>query len=141
MLIFCGCGCAHLFDDRDSRGRLRRFIDGHSSRVLGIATRFKKGMPPTMKGETHYNWKGGRKKGPNGYIQIKYEEHKRADKYGYVYEHIIIMEKHLNACVLPWIDTHHINHKRDDNRIENLRLMTHKDHMTYHNKKRWGKLC
>jgi hypothetical protein len=137
MLILCGCGCAYVLEDHDSRGRLRRFIDGHSSRVLGIATRFKKGHPPTMKGETHYAWKGGRKQS-SGYIKVKYEGHHRADRFGYVYEQIIVMERFLNACILSWIVVHHINHNKQDNRIENLKLMTHSNHVTLHNKERWN---
>ena len=51
-------------------------------------------------------------------------------------KHILVVEKaigrHLNdnECV------HHINHVRDDNRIENLRLMTVSEHMSMHMKER-----
>lgn len=34
---------------------------------------------------------------------------------------------------------HHINHKRDDNRLCNLRLMTKSEHMSMHMKERFKK--
>ena len=34
---------------------------------------------------------------------------------------------------------HHINHKRNDNRIENLQLMTFKEHASLHMRERWEK--
>ena len=33
---------------------------------------------------------------------------------------------------------HHINKKRNDNRIENLKLMTFKEHASLHMKERWN---
>lgn len=80
---------------------------------------------------------GHKKKRADGYIAIYYPDHPNSNKDGYVMEHILIVEKligrHLekNECV------HHINAIRDDNRTENLKLMTKSEHMSYHSKKRW----
>lgn len=80
---------------------------------------------------------GCKKKRPDGYITVYYPTHPKSSKDGRIMEHILVMEKmigrHLNdnECV------HHINQVRDDNRPENLQLMTKHDHMSYHMKKRY----
>lgn len=69
-------------------------------------------------------------------------EHPRAVS-GYVYEHVLIAEKHLGRF-LKWYSqgngkneiVHHKNENRSDNAIENLQVMTHSEHMKLHNKLR-----
>ncbi len=80
---------------------------------------------------------GHKKRRCDGYIAVYYPDHPKSTKDGYIMEHILVVEKsigrHLeeNECV------HHINENREDNRIENLKLMTKSEHMSYHAKKRW----
>lgn len=80
---------------------------------------------------------GHKKKRTDGYIAIYFPDHPQSTSEGYIMEHILVMEaligRHLNEneCV------HHINGRRDDNRKENLKLMTLSEHMSYHSKKRW----
>jgi len=73
--------------------------------------------------------KGGRHQSKrDGYVSISNPEHPKADKQGYVLEHILVWEK-ANNKPLPkgWI-VHHLNGIKSDNRPENLLGMPRKDH-------------
>ena len=65
-------------------------------------------------------------------------DHPYASKDGYVMEHILIMENYIGRYITREEVVHHINKIRDDNRIENLKLMTFKEHAGMHSKERWA---
>lgn len=50
-------------------------------------------------------------------------------------EHRVAMESFLGFELNPEIHVHHINGIKTDNRIENLTLMTHSQHNSYHSQK------
>lgn len=86
-------------------------------------------------GKTHSCWRGGRRIDTNGYVQIRlYPDdffYQMIDRTGYVYEHRLVMAKHLKRCLLPWEVVHHKNGISDDNRLENLMLLpTKKYHLS-----------
>ncbi|HEC38122.1 hypothetical protein LCGC14_0797880 [marine sediment metagenome] len=68
------------------------------------------------------NWKGNNKKVKNGYIRIYKPEHSYIDKNGYISEHRLIIEKHIERYLNQKEIVHHINEVKNDNRIENLFL-------------------
>ncbi len=81
-------------------------------------------------GKNHPNWNGGIKRAPNGYISVLVDGRyvKRA--------RLVIAEDIGRSLKLNEI-THHRNGIRDDDRIENLRLLkNHSEHATLHHKLR-----
>ena len=68
------------------------------------------------------NSKGGVQKHSSGYIMIKNKEHPFCNVAGYVYEHRLVMEKHIGRYLTRKEVVHHKNELRTDNRIENLAL-------------------
>lgn len=73
------------------------------------------------RGKDHYNWKDGRKLNC-GYVMLSFPDHPRADRGGYVLEHILVMEKEIGRYLRKGENVHHRNGVRDDNRLENLEL-------------------
>ena len=67
-------------------------------------------------------WKNGVKIHKQGYKMISSPNHPYRTDYGYIMEHRLIMEKHLNRYLSPNERVYHINGDKTDNRIENLSL-------------------
>jgi hypothetical protein len=113
---FCECGCGQSIQSPDKKGRLRRFVRGHSSKGSGNAM-----------------WNGGRKITQHGYVLILKHDHPYSDVSGYVLEHRLVMEQHIGRYLTKDEDVHHINGNKTDNRIENLELTNRSKHTTFHN--------
>ena len=82
-------------------------------------------------------WRGGKSK-VHGYIIIYCPNHP-FNNGGYVREHRLKMEKKIGRYLREDEDVHHLNGIRDDNRLKNLKLLTHGEHTTLTNNKRWSK--
>lgn len=75
----------------------------------------------------------------DGYNMVRCPFHPNCTKDGYVMEHILVMEEKIGRYLRDDEVVHHKNHIRNDNRIENLQLLTFKEHASLHMKERWAK--
>lgn len=105
----------------------------HKGKKLSEETKAKISESRSLKRSGH------RKLGNDGYIKVYYPTHPNATKDGYVMEHHLVMEKQIGRCIRKDEVVHHKNHIRNDNRIENLELMTFKEHSSLHMRERHEK--
>ena len=107
---------------RNSKGQ---FVKGSSPNHKGCKR-------PEITGKNNGRWKGGVTY-RSGYKFIYSPNHPFKNGIGYVREHRLIMEKHIGRYLNPTEVVHHINKVRDDNRLENLELLScSKEHRKFH---------
>ena len=98
----------------------------HKGKIVTEETRNKLAEAKTQKGIGH------KKKRSDGYLYIYFPDHPKCTKEGYVMEHDLVMECLIGRHLLDNEVVHHKNHIRDDNRKENLQLMTVNEHARLH---------
>ena len=109
---------------------------------LGKSHKGKKLNEKTKEKISLAKFKGGighKKKRADEYIAIYFPEHPKANKEGYIMEHDLVMECVIGRHLKNDEVVHHKNHKRDDNRVQNLQLMTFKEHAGHHMRERHQK--
>ena len=115
---------------RMSRPRLIALLKSKGIEVLspGEAKRWKfaHNLLTPLSGSRHPNWRGGRRKTPQGYIFVRKREHPKANKQGYIQEHVLVWEEEHGPIPEGFI-IHHLNGIKDDNRLENFCCMSKRD--------------
>lgn len=154
---FCRCECGRPLK-KDSKGRMPKFhkecffpgrpLSEGVKRYLSLRAREPRRIAISSANikKLHAEVKAGiRKPGhyidgvsrcrDDGYIQILQRGHLRANKKGYVLEHILAMELSLQRQITKEEVVHHINRIRYDNRPENLQVLpSAQAHMRLHSK-------
>ena len=74
----------------------------------------------------------GNKNIHNGYVRIYFPDHPKSDSRGWILEHDLIMECNIGRWLREDEVVHHKNKIKTDNRIENLQLLTRKEHAKLH---------
>ena len=79
-------------------------------------------------GKKHWNWQGGRYLTKAGYVFVSKYGYPGTSGNGYIFEHRYVMSEHLGRTLNKNEIVHHKNGIKDDNRIENLELVTRAKH-------------
>lgn len=127
MIKYCECGCGKLSPIAKRanpyfgwiKGRPLRFVRGHNTR-----------KPEKYKTENGRSW------------SIKISEHPRANKAGYVYEHILVAEKTLSKSLSPAAVVHHVDENPLNNINSNLVICENNGyHLILHRRRRAYQFC
>ena len=102
-----------------------KISQAHKGKHYSPKTEFKRGP-------AHFLWKGGRRITSKGYVHLYMPEHPSANYSGHIYEHRLVMERKIGRSLKKDEFIHHINGNKQDNRIENLKMVDARTHWRIH---------
>ena len=126
---FCSISCGAIYNNvngiTEMKGRK------HSDKTRTIFSNQRQGQHKGNK----FGWKQGKTK-CNGYWLVYKPEHPNANSQGsgYVRQNRLVMEEFLGRYLYDDEVVHHINGIKDDDRIENLKLLSKEEHSSLHHK-------
>jgi hypothetical protein len=89
----------------------------------------KKGPRPSVWGQKHHSWKGGRFIASDGYVKIHLGSPRKYRK-----EHFLVMEEFIGRLLRPTEVVHHIDGNKQNNELSNLVLLeSESEHQQVHN--------
>ena len=122
---YCHCGCGQairILREHHARG-IPRFLAGHVSRVRNaMRGRF---------GSDNPHFRGGRFLDQNGYVFVL-NPNRTCHSDRYIYEHRLVMTRHLGRPLSSDEQVHHRNGNKADNCLTNLELIGAANHATLH---------
>ncbi len=135
MIIFYVCDfCGKSFRlSRSQRYQMRKNFDKKTfcSPKCSSDERSK-----SCRGEHHHLYKNGKNIDKSGHVKILDYTHPKRNCINRIFEHRVVMEKHIGRYLRDDEIVHHINFNPSDNRIENLVIMSNSDHSRLHRNKR-----
>ena len=140
MLRDIGCHFKRPIDYPQSHVTPEQVAKSAASRrgkALNPETRRKISVARTI-GYNGLNGYGHTKPHRSGYVLAYAPQHPHATKDGYVMLHTVIVERSIGRYLTDDEQVHHVNHIKDDNRLENLKIMNKKEHRMMHLRERWN---
>lgn len=113
-----GCGVEFVLSPSQAKHRTGRWC----TRTCESASRIKRPLDRQHNGRPAALDKAG-------YVRVFEPEHPKAMNGGWVFEHRLVMEQHLGRTLARDEHVHHVNGKKNDNRLENLMIMGDLDHL------------
>lgn len=119
----CGCGCGAPIPERWPNGAIRYITSKDGKAYLD--------HHQPLSGENHYRWKGG-KTTARGYVILLTDERRPNGRRRYVRENRLVGAEKVGRPLKRNEDAHHLNEVKDDNRPENIQVMTKREHHRLH---------
>ena len=128
--------CKNIYCSRECfREAKKEYMKGEGNHQYGL------------KGCLNSSWKSDRKISTYGYILIRQLDHPFCTKGGFVFEHRLVAEKFLlndknsveikgKKYLSPDFCVHHIDGNKQNNNVDNLKILSLKEHASIHSKNR-----
>ena len=99
-------------------------------RIVSQETRIK--IVEGIKSSHFKRARSGFRKRARGYVEVNMPDHPRSNKGGYILHHRLVMESKIGRNLTRNEVVHHINGITNDNRLENLKLLSSREHTLLH---------